>query len=138
MRPTAWIGARRAERTAKRAAEHRAAHPEVPVVEQLDARILKEIEKPGNTLDMRDWHGGENHTDGTACGTTHCRAGLAMLAGRAGLDLERKLGSAEDAGRAIYLASTGRAPYFFGSNGSALADMRRCAAEQPPIAEQPK
>lgn len=65
-----------------------------------------------------------------ACGTTHCRAGSSIhLAGAAGYALEKRLGSAEEAGRAIYLASTGRVPYFFASNERALADIRRCAEE---------
>jgi hypothetical protein len=68
---------------------------------------------------MRDWH---------VCETTHCRAGWAiLLAGKAGYELEAKLGSAELAGVAIYRASTGRVPYFFDTTERALADIRRCA-----------
>ena len=118
----------------ERAATYRAEHPEVPVVEHLDAKILEHIEAKTLMLDMGNWHGeGPTGEEATveACGTTHCRAGSAIhLAGEAGYALERKLGSTEEAGRAIYLASTGRAPDFFGSNKRALADIRRCAAEQ--------
>ena len=71
---------------------------------------------------MSDWH---------TCETTHCRAGWAIhLAGAAGYALEQKLGSAELAGRAIYLASTGRAPSFYASDEDALEDLRRCATEE--------
>jgi hypothetical protein len=102
----------------------------VPVVEQIDARILEQISKPGCVLDMSQWHGGEDYDNGTACGTTHCRAGWAvMLAGADGLRLERELGSAERAAQAIYLASTGRVPHFYANNEGALADLKRCAAE---------
>lgn len=31
--------------------------------------------------------------------------------------------------RAIYLASAGRSPYFYGGNEAALADIKRCAEE---------
>jgi hypothetical protein len=101
------------------AARYRERHPDVPVVEHLDARILAAVDS-GGSLEMSRWH---------VCETTHCRAGWAVhLAGEAGYALERKLG-AECAGRAIYRASTGRAPYFFASTEEALEDLRRCAAE---------
>jgi len=70
---------------------------------------------------MSVWH---------ACNTTHCRAGWAItLAGKAGEELEYRFGP-EDAGRRIYLASTGRAPHFFASNYAALADIREQARRQ--------
>jgi hypothetical protein len=96
------------------------------VVPNLDTRILEIIETGPGVLDMKGWHG----RNGDACGTTHCRAGWAVnLAGQKGLELEHKVGS-EMAGRAIYLASTGRCPYFFASNEDALADIKRCASEE--------
>ncbi len=111
---------RRAERQAGRAAAYREAHPDVPVVEHIDAKILGALEA-GGSLDMSTWH---------SCETTHCRAGWAIhLAGEKGYGLEKQLGSAEAAGRAIYLASTGRAPHFFASNERAMADIRRSADE---------
>jgi hypothetical protein len=126
--------ARRRARRSERAAAYRKDHPEVPVVEHLDAKILHGIEAKVLVLDMGRWHGDDAHgsaASAEACGT-HCRAGSAIhLAGRDGYALERKLGSAEEAGRAIYLASTGRAPHFFASNDRALADIRRCAEEDP-------
>jgi hypothetical protein len=100
---------------AERAAAYRARHPEVPVVEDLDRKILETIK-----LDMGSWHG--------PCGTTHCRAGGAIhLAGKAGYELEAKYGP-ERAGAMIYRASTGRVPHFHASNERALADIRACAA----------
>jgi hypothetical protein len=70
---------------------------------------------------MSSWH---------SCETTHCRAGWAIhLAGEAGYALEREFDSLR-AGRMIYLASTGRAPHFFGTNEATLADLKRCAEVQ--------
>ena len=43
--------------------------------------------------------------------------------------------SAEQAGRAIYLASTGRAPHFYASTERALEDIKACAAEQAEAAQ---
>jgi uncharacterized protein YjbI with pentapeptide repeats len=104
------------------ARRYRERHPEVPVVEHLDATVLEAVQTPGNTLEMCDWH---------TCNTTHCRGGWAVhLAGKAGYELEEKLGSAELAARAIYRASTGRVPHFFATNDRALEDIRRCAAEE--------
>jgi uncharacterized protein YjbI with pentapeptide repeats len=103
------------------AAAYRERHPEVPVIPNLDQRILDAIARPGCALDMGAWH---------ACETAHCRAGWAIhLAGEAGYALENKLGDSAAAGRAIYRASTGRAPHFYATNERALEDIRRCAAE---------
>ena len=100
---------------------YRTRHPEVPVVEKLDAKILDAITSGGGSLNMLDWH---------SCETTHCRAGWAIhLAGKAGYELEARLGSPEYAGRAIYRASTGRVPDFYASNERALEDIKRCAKE---------
>ena len=100
---------------------YRERHPNVPVVEKLDAKILDAITSGGGSLNMLDWH---------SCETTHCRAGWAIhLAGKAGYELEDRLGSPEYAGRAIYRASTGRVPHFYASNERALEDIKRCAAE---------
>ncbi|MGL4445641.1 MAG: hypothetical protein ACRCU1_18605, partial [Alsobacter sp.] len=52
-----------------------------------------------------------------------------VLAGEAGRNLERRLDS-QRAGALIYRASTGRVPHFYGTNEAALADLRRCAAQQ--------
>jgi hypothetical protein len=113
--------ARRIATRAESAARYREQHPDVPVVERLDRRILEAVAAPGCALDMGTWH---------SCETTHCRAGWAVhLAGKAGYALEEKLGGPEQAGRAIYRASTGRVPYFFATNERAFEDLRRCAEE---------
>ena len=104
----------RRERQLARAARFRQRFPDVPVVEQLDAKILAAIET-GGMLEMGSWH---------QCETTHCRGGWAVtLAGEPGKQLEECYG-VEDAARRIYLASTGRCPWFFDSNEGALADIR--------------
>ena len=111
----------REARYAARAAKFRERFPEVPVVKALDAKILSAINVEGCTLDMSSWH---------KCETTHCRAGWAVtLAGKEGLDLEAKYGP-EDAGRRIYLASTGYVPNFFDSNDAALKDIKARAETQ--------
>ena len=110
-----------AERCAERAARYRADHPEVPVVEALDVKILNVIESGAGKLRMDQWH---------TCETTHCRAGWAItLAGEAGADLEAKHGS-HRAGMMIYRASTGRVPHFFANDSRALEDIREQAALQ--------
>jgi hypothetical protein len=104
--------------SAKRYSER---HPDVPVVENLDAKVLAAVEASGNALEMGSWH---------TCETTHCRGGWAVhLAGEAGYALERKLGDPALAARAIYRASTGRVPHFYATNEWALENIRRCAAE---------
>jgi hypothetical protein len=111
----------REARYAARAARFRERFPEVPVVEALDAKILSAINVEGCALDMSTWH---------KCETTHCRAGWAVtLAGKEGAELEAKYGP-EDAGRRIYLASTGYVPNFFASNDAALEDIKARAATQ--------
>jgi hypothetical protein len=64
------------------------------------------------------------HSD---CGTTHCRAGWAVvLAGDSGHDLASKVGTAT-AGGLIYRVSTGRWPNFYCSNKTAILDMEEWA-----------
>ena len=95
---------------------------EIPISPQIDAKILAAIEA-GGALNMDAWH---------TCETTHCRAGWAVhLAGKAGYDLQDKVGP-QRAGAMIYRASRpGKpAPWFFDTNEHALADIRKCAAEQ--------
>jgi len=115
-----WL-AQRATNAAARAQRYRKRHPDVPVVDRLDSKILAVVECGSGKLDMSSWH---------TCETTHCRAGWAItLAGEAGKALEEKVGS-RAAGAAIYRASTGRSPHFFATNENAMADIRRCAAEE--------
>jgi hypothetical protein len=102
----------------------------VPVVENLDSKMLAAIEAKEIVLNMLDWHGQTaEFALKEPCGTTHCRAGSAIhLAGAAGYALEAQYDS-QTAGRMIYRASTGRSPNFFASDERALEDIRRCAAE---------
>jgi hypothetical protein len=98
------------------------------VIPDIDAAILKSIEANKaagtNGLDMGSWHGQE--CDETNwCDTTHCRAGYAIcLAGKAGFELERKVG-AETAGKMIYAASRPDKPLpdFHASNMQAMEDI---------------
>jgi hypothetical protein len=120
MTPEERVARRKAARS-ESAARFRERNPSVPVVAHLDAKILDAISVPGNALDMKDWH---------SCDTTHCRGGWAVhLAGPAGYALEKEMGSAEAAARAIYRASTGRVPHFYATGERAMEDIRRCAAE---------
>jgi uncharacterized protein YjbI with pentapeptide repeats len=111
----------KAQRQRQRAEQFRARFPDVPVVPDLDAKILALIESGQGRLDMSTWH---------TCETTHCRAGWAIhLAGARGYELEARYDS-QDAGRRIYLASTGRVPHFFANTERALEDLREQAALQ--------
>ncbi len=117
--PTPYVRGAVVHDYASRAKRYREHHPEVPVVENLDQKILESVTTGGGSLEMKDWH---------TCETTHCRGGWAIhLAGEPGYALQGKLG-VERAARAIYLASTGRAPHFYATNERALEDIRRCAA----------
>ncbi len=89
---------------------------EVPVIPDLDERMA-EVAARGQ-LDMSAWH----------CGTTHCRAGWAVIfGGEAGRKLEDAFGPGM-AGQLIYEASTGRpAPNFFAGNEEAMSDITACA-----------
>jgi uncharacterized protein YjbI with pentapeptide repeats len=99
---------------------YRTRYPEVPVVEDLDTKVLQAINAPRQALDMSRWH---------SCDTMHCRAGWAIhLAGNEGYVLEDALDS-QRAGRLIYMVSTGRSPHFFVSDEQARVDIERCAAE---------
>ena len=102
----------------ERAARFRERFPDVPIVPGLDAAILQAVEPGTGALEMGTWH---------QCETTHCRAGWAItLAGPEGAKLEERLGP-DEAGRRIYIVSTGRVPDFFASNDAALADLREQA-----------
>ncbi len=104
------------------AQKYRERHPDVPVVEGLDGKILNAVTAGGGKLDMGGWH---------TCQTTHCRAGWAIhLAGEAGYKLEAEVGP-QRAGTMIYRASTGRVPHFFATTERALEDIKACAAACP-------
>ena len=118
--PTTYVKAN-AENWAEIAKHFRLRNPEVPVVENLDARILDAVTIGGGKLEMSSVH---------VCETTHCRAGWAVtLAGKAGLDLEAELGW-QRAASMIYRASTGRVPHFYATNERALEDIKACAEVQ--------
>jgi tetratricopeptide (TPR) repeat protein len=105
---------------------------DIPVIPNIDAEILKAIEA-GGKLDMGSWHGPQDHW----CGTTHCRAGWAIhIAGKKGKELQDRVGP-QMAGTLIYYASRpGQpSPWFFAGTDEALADIRRCAAEQTAMSE---
>ena len=105
----------------ERARRFRERHPEIPVVERLDQKILDAVAPgAGGVLNMSTWH---------LCETTHCRAGwTTRLAGEAGAKLEAVHGC-QHAATLIYRASTGRVPHFFATDARAMEDLRRCAAE---------
>lgn len=97
--------------------------PKVPVLENIDAAILKAVEVEGHTLEMDRWHDGDDgwfryEEKPPLCGTTHCRAGWAIhLCGKEGYALEKKISTSKngegyegdghpgDAGALIYAAS---------------------------------
>ena len=96
---------------------------DIPAVSNIDTAILDAIGPDFAALDMGSWH------SQTPCGTTHCRAGWAViLAGDAGVALERKIGTAA-AGALIYAASRSGKPIpdFYADNKTALADIRASA-----------
>lgn len=100
---------------------------EVPVVHNLDRRILRQIDR-GCGLEMVRWH---------TCRTTHCLAGWAIaLAGQPGHDLELAIGP-EHAGALIWEASTGECPCFFDDNDPALNGLARRAAYHEPARPWP-
>ena len=93
----------------------------------LDADILRAVTVERRfALYMGTWH------DKGACGTTHCRAGAAIVLHPLGLELETVFGS-QLAGAVIYLAARkgtpleGQVPNFFADNDAAMADIRKCA-----------
>ncbi len=105
-------------REAERAARYRERHPEIPVIEHLDRKILEAVTQGGGVLNMCNWH---------TCETTHCRAGWAIvLAGDAGRALEAKVGP-HRAGTMLYRAATGRVPHFYATDEAAMADIKACA-----------
>src|SRR5262245_15423782 len=91
--------------------------PYIPIVEQLDAKILAAIET-GGELKMKEWH---------TCETTHCRYGWAItLAGDAGRVLEGEVGPLT-AGALIYWNSAGYIPAYTGEDDAVLEDIRQHA-----------
>jgi hypothetical protein len=103
--------------------------PDAPFkVDNLDAKILRQITINRQSFDMRSFHGADCTPDDW-CNTTHCRAGFAIcLAGKPGFDLEKKYG-AELAGRMIYAVSRPDMPLpdFYADDDDAIHDLEECA-----------
>lgn len=96
---------------------------DVPQIPNLHQTVLAAVEKPG-ALCMNTWH---------TCETTHCRAGwIVTLAGEKGRALELASGTLFAAMQICKASSPiGVSPVrFFETDEIALADMRRCAAEE--------
>jgi len=95
----------------------------VPVIPNIHQAILTAVEKP-DALKMSDWH---------TCDTTHCRGGwVVTLAGEKGKKLEAA-SSTLFAAMQIYKASSPirvSPVRFFESDAVAMADIKRCAAEE--------
>ncbi|HEY3967249.1 MAG TPA: pentapeptide repeat-containing protein [Planctomycetaceae bacterium] len=95
----------------------------IPVIAEIDKKILAACTADGRRLEMSTWH---------RCETTHCRAGWAIhLAGEAGKLLEDQLGSAA-AGSLIYAASRPNKPIpnFYANDEDAMADLVACASAE--------
>lgn len=77
--------------------------------------------------ETKKWFHEQGHWHGvSSCGTTHCRAGGAVVEAKAE-DLEKLIGSAM-AGAMIYMVSTGKVPDFYNTNNEEVfADMKSCA-----------
>jgi hypothetical protein len=94
--------------------------PPAPVIPRIHQAVYQAASQP-DALDMRYWH---------TCKTTHCRAGwVVTLAGKAGKDLERRIGT-DAAATLIYMASDPdleQIPDWWVTNKAALEDMRRLA-----------
>jgi len=94
---------------------------DIPIIDHLDARVLREVEKDPRLFDMRDY------SLSSTCGTTHCFAGWVLeLAGAQALPLiVRGYGVAAER---IYKASCPgkQCPSFSGvsyvSNGKSFSD----------------
>ena len=106
----------------------------IPIVPNIDATMLAAIEANKitgkNGLKMSQWHGSKcNETNW--CETTHCRAGYAIcLAGKAGFELERRVGP-ETAGALIYAVSSPENPIpnFYATDEEAMADITARASK---------
>ncbi len=94
---------------------------QAPKISSLDAKILAAIENGGH-LKMNNWH---------TCATTHCRAGWAVtVAGKAGLNLEKRLGTA-GAAAALYTSAGLPIPNFYNQNNDkVLAQIKGAANAQ--------
>jgi hypothetical protein len=99
--------------------------PPVPIVQNIDTEIVKQINLRPSCFNMGDWK------IKSPCGTSYCRAGWAVaLAGKAGQELLKKVGFSWDtAGALIYAASRPDAPVpdFYCDTQDALEDLQECS-----------
>lgn len=92
----------------------------VPYIENLDAKILNDINNHGYHLEMGSWH---------TCETTHCRAGFAeVYGGDQAKELVKYFGHWLTGGM-IYWRSSGYIPDFYASNEDAMRDIIEKAAQ---------
>lgn len=99
----------------------------IPLIPNLNKKILRILMKKQGKLQMDLWHG----EDG-ACGTTHCQAGWAIyLGGKEGAALEARF-SPYIAGLLIYWVNEGYIPNFFTTKDRAMRDIRAHASAPKP------
>lgn len=120
----------------------------IPIIPDLDTRILRGIEAEPNSFYMGYWHWWQNEENIPEnapqpkledCGTTHCRAGWAsVVAARAGYDLEgiskknrpNKAVTTSIVGSLLYLAAGKEIPSFYAETDEALEDIRQGAKQE--------
>ena len=119
---------------------------QVPVIPNLAQLILEQVEKKPERFDMGSWHGTVADADDDItdtpkpedyekCGTTHCVAGWAVVvAGKAGIELEKKLFTEEVASMLFEHSALGE-PFenFYGTSASALEELRDYAAREADV-----
>jgi hypothetical protein len=88
---------------------------EIIKIDDLDVKVLSQIEEKGNALDMDSWH---------TCKTTHCRAGWEVIIHPQGLELEKYFGTWM-AASVIHKAATGRNVNYYATNRQTMNDLRR-------------
>jgi hypothetical protein len=121
---------------------------QVPLIPDLDTRILRGIEAEPNSFYMGSWHGWQDdqmilcnsrQPKLEDCGTTHCRAGWAsVIAARAGYDLEgisrenrpNYAVTTSIVGSLLYLAAGKEIPSFHAETDEALEDIRQGAKQE--------
>lgn len=94
----------------------------IPIIEDLNRKVLKAVTQEGSRLEMNDWH---------TCKTTHCWAGwIVHIAGKEGYQLE-DFTSTLFAAMQIYKKSNGESinpSYFYLSNEDALEKIEALAS----------
>jgi hypothetical protein len=85
------------------------------------------LQKPGHVLDMGAWHAGHSGP----CGTTHCRAGWAIVLHPQGVQLEKRFGSAMAAAILYHHCSVLKErPDWDADETTSLRDIQRAAELQ--------